>query len=206
MTEPITVEISDVVRAVQEHPKYLERVPDASPAHPILIGIAGGSGAGKDYVSGILMQALEATRLSMDDYYKSAEFTPDGNYDHPQALDLDLLSDHIKTLKAGNFIDKPVYDMITNKRVSTERVEPTRLIILDGLFVLLNYTRGDLDIALYVETHAEVRLNRRLKRDMEERGCSHQSIMQQWKDSVLPMHNLYVEPQKNFADFIVVNE
>lgn len=181
---------------------------------PLVIGIAGGTASGKTSVSDAILDYFEKTNsvkiIKQDDYYKSQDHMPmeeriKTNYDHPMAFDNRLMVEQINQLCNGEKILKPTYDYTNHTRAkATEVVEPVEVIILEGLFVLENEEIRDLlDLKLYVDTDADIRFIRRLKRDTMERNRSMESVINQYLDSVRPMHLQFVEPTKRFADVII---
>ena len=181
-----------------------------------LIGIAGGSGSGKTtFASKILKIVNQAvTVLHMDSYYlpKLPEhlLNENGklNFDHPEAFDWELLRDHIAKLKDGKRVDVPIYDFKTSSRTNeTQATEPTKVIIIEGIFSLFDKPiRNLLDVKVFLHVDADIRFTRRLDRDIKERGRSLDSVIDQYYQTVRPMHQKFLEPQKQFADFIVGEE
>lgn len=180
---------------------------------PLIIGVAGGSASGKTSVSKILVETFSQqtiTLLRQDDYYNDqSHMTMDErvktNYDHPLSMDNQLLVQHLKELIQGNTIEKPVYDYTNHTRsTKTEAIKPTKIIIVEGLFVLEDVAIRDLlDIKVFVKTDDDIRFIRRLLRDTEERGRSIESVISQYTASVKPMHEQFIEPSKKYADIIV---
>lgn len=180
---------------------------------PLIIGIAGGSASGKTSVSKILYETFSdrtITLLRQDDYYNdqshmTMEQRVKTNYDHPLSMDNQLLVQHLLTLIKGQSIEKPVYDYAQHTRSDqTQKVVPTKIIIVEGLFVLEDIEIRDLlDIKVFVKTDDDIRFIRRLLRDTTERGRSIDSVISQYTDSVKPMHELFIEPTKKYADIIV---
>jgi len=181
---------------------------------PIIIGIAGGSASGKTSVSNKLAKEFAENRsviiIKLDDYYKDQSHLDFServktNYDHPLAFEMDLLNKHLDDLVAGKKIEKPTYDFPNHNRSKiTEIVEPADVIILEGLFVLEDEElRKRLDIKLFIDTAADVRFIRRLKRDVKERGRSLDSVCDQYMNTVRVMHDAFIEPSKRFADIII---
>ncbi|HJW08560.1 MAG TPA: uridine kinase [Holophagaceae bacterium] len=183
---------------------------------PWLVGIVGGSGSGKTSVARELLKRLkrhkvDATLLDMDAYYapkeiNRARFAPQPiNYDHPKAWDVELMAAHLEALKRGDEIRKPVYDFTVSDRTGWE--EPTHggeVVILEGLMLFaLPEIREQLDVKVFVDTDADIRIMRRIDRDMKERGRSLESVVKQYQESVRPMHLEFVEPSKRWADIIV---
>ena len=179
----------------------------------ILIGIAGGTGSGKTLVANRIMEELgsdQVTVLQQDSYYKDLSHLPfeeraRQNFDHPDALDDELLYNHVRLLLAGEMVQVPVYDFSQHCRSrDTRTVGPHAVIILEGILILYNQRLRDLmDIKVYVDTDPDIRFIRRLLRDIKERGRTLESVVQQYLDTVRPMHLQFVEPSKRFADIIV---
>ena len=181
---------------------------------PILIGIAGGSASGKTSIALKLKRTFDKTNsvtiIREDDYYKDQsnmkfEERIETNYDHPFAFDHALLLEQLKDLVAGKTIEKPTYDYKIHTRSDvTEMVESADVIVLEGLFVLENENIRDmLDIKIYVDTPNDVRFIRRLLRDVDERGRTVQSVVNQYLSTVRIMHEQFVEPSKRYADVII---
>lgn len=178
-----------------------------------IIGVAGGSGSGKSTLVKKLQEAFQGddvVTLCHDYYYKAhSELTYEErtklNYDHPQAFDTDMMVEHIKALKSNVPIEHPVYSFVEHNRMA-ERVpvKPSKVIIIDGILIFENKELRDLmDIKVYVDTDADVRLARRILRDVCERGRSMQSVIDQYLSTVKPMHEEFVEPSKKYADVII---
>lgn len=181
--------------------------------HPIIIGVTGGSGSGKTSVSRAIFEKLgdhSILRIEEDSYYKSQDDKPmeqrvSVNYDHPDAFDTDLLIEQLTELLNYRAIDKPVYDYTIHTRSKeTVHVEPKDVIVLEGILVLNDpRLRNLMDIKIFVDTDDDIRIIRRIKRDMEERGRSLQSIIDQYMKTVKPMYHQFIEPTKRYADVIV---
>lgn len=180
---------------------------------PIIIGVSGGSGSGKTSVSRAIFNNFPNHSIMMlehDSYYKdqrhlSFEERLKTNYDHPFAFDTDLLIEHLEKLLNYETIEKPVYDYVAHTR-STETViqEPKEVIILEGILILEDKRLRDLmDIKIYVDTDDDIRIIRRIKRDMVERGRTLDSIIDQYLSVVKPMYHQFIEPTKRYADVIV---
>ena len=178
----------------------------------LVIGIAGGSGSGKTTLLKNLVEAFaeNVTVLSHDNYYKrhddlTYEQRCELNYDEPAALETDLMAAHLDKLRQGEAIDCPVYDFtVHNRSDETIRIEPRPVIIVEGILIFENEPLRDLmDIRIFVDTDADVRLCRRIKRDVNKRGRSLESVLTQYQTTVKPMHEMYVEPSKKFANIIV---
>ncbi len=181
---------------------------------PVIIGIAGGSASGKTTVADKIIENFghtsSVTLIRHDDYYNdqsalTMEERMQTNYDHPLSLDNALLANHLQLLLAGETIAKPIYELKEHTRSSeTEVMHPTQIIILEGILVLEDERLRDLmDIKIFVDTDADIRFIRRLKRDIAERGRTFESVVDQYLGTVRPMHNQFVEPSKRFADIIL---
>lgn len=177
-----------------------------------LIGVAGGSGSGKTTLAQKLHQHFGPKRsviVFQDSYYfdRSQHFHGDGslNFDHPSALDWQLMIEHMQNIKKGVEIDIPIYDFATHTRSSkTQRVEPTDIILVDGILIFHPpKLRNLFDLRVFVDCPEPIRYERRLRRDVEERGRKPEGVRIQYQSTVLPMHNEFVEPSKAFADRIV---
>jgi uridine kinase len=180
---------------------------------PIVIGIAGGSASGKSTVSQTILSKLESDQItcfSHDNYYKDLEdFESQDpaliNFDHPNSLETDLLVEHLKELKALRTVHQPCYNFKTFRREKeTVLVEPVPLIIVEGILLFSYYELRDLmDIKIFVDTDADERLIRRIKRDTLERGRSLEKVLNRYTQTVKPMHQRFVEPSKVWADVII---
>ena len=178
----------------------------------LVIGIAGGTGSGKTTLMNNLIKQFEndVTILSHDNYYKrhddlTFEERCQLNYDEPAALETDLMAVHLDQLRRGEAIDCPVYDFtVHNRSDETVRIVPKKVIIVEGILIFENKPLRDLmDIKIFVDTDADVRLCRRIKRDVNKRGRTLESVLTQYQQTVKPMHEKYVEPSKKYADIIV---
>ena len=178
----------------------------------LIIGIAGGSGSGKTTLMKNLVEKFEGavTVLSHDSYYKRHDdLTYDErcllNYDEPNAFDTDLMVQQLDKLRQGQAIDCPVYDFtIHNRSDETVRIVPKKVIIVEGILIFESKALRDLmDIRIFVDTDADIRLCRRIKRDVNKRGRSLDSVLSQYQQTVKPMHEKYVEPSKKFANIVV---
>lgn len=181
---------------------------------PVIIGIAGGSASGKTSVARRLVETFDDTNtvtiIRQDDYYHDQSHMPfqerlKTNYDHPDAFDNDLLIKQIDDLAAGKAIEKPTYDYVNHTRSTiTEVVNPCDVLILEGLFILEDDDiRERLDMKIYIDTDADVRFIRRLKRDVRDRGRTIESVCDQYMNTVRVMHEAFVEPSKRKADIII---
>ena len=180
---------------------------------PFLIGIAGGTGSGKTTVANAIVKRVGEERiaiLSHDSYYRDFVDLPKDildrqNFDHPDSLESELLVRHLKALKQGMVVETPIYDFKVHRRAAeSRRVEPRKVILVDGILI---YAEPELrklfDVKIYVDTDADIRLIRRLKRDIAERGRTVESVVAQYESTVRPMHMEFVEPSKRYADLIV---
>ena len=179
----------------------------------LVIGIAGGSGSGKTTLMKNLMKRFEnnIAVLSHDNYYRAHDELPYEqrsklNYDHPDAFETEMMIEHLKLLKEGKPIECPVYDYtIHNRGNEVTVVEPQKVIIVEGILIFENKALCELmDIKLFVDTDADVRLIRRIRRDVTKRGRSLDSVLNQYLDTVKPMHEQFVEPSKKNADLVVL--
>ena len=180
--------------------------------HTMIIGIAGGTGSGKttltDHLAAHFGPAISV--VHHDNYYKRQDVPFEGrcqqNYDHPDAFDTDLMVQQLKELKAGRTIRCPVYSYADHNRTDeTVEIRPTKVVIVEGILIFQNKALRDLlDIKIFVETDADVRILRRALRDVEERGRSLESVIAQYLTTVKPMHEQFVEPTRKYADIIVL--
>jgi uridine kinase len=178
-----------------------------------VIGIAGGTGSGKSTVSRKLAAAIPSGRCAVidhDAYYRDqSHLSPEErtriNYDHPDSLESTLLAEHLTKLRRGEAVDIPSYDFVNHTRAQlTRRVEPAAVLIVEGILVFTDAAlRDQMDIKIFVDTDADIRLMRRIRRDLEQRGRSFASVRDQYYASVRPMHLQFVEPSKRYADLIV---
>jgi len=180
----------------------------------IIIGIAGGTGSGKTTLTEKLRDHFGANEVSVinhDSYYKRHDELPYEercklNYDHPDSFDTPLMVAHLRELRAGHPVQVPVYDYtIHNRTDRTIEIKPTKVVIVEGILIFQNKALRDLlDIKIFVETDADVRILRRALRDVEERGRSMQSVVEQYLATVKPMHEQFVEPTRKYADIVVL--
>lgn len=180
---------------------------------PCILGVAGGTGSGKTTVVRAILGAAGADRIALveqDSYYRDVDWRSESdllahNFDHPSAIDNDLLVAHLAALKAGHPVEVPVYDFVRHRRTRlTRRVLPLPVILLEGILVFAEPALRDLlDFKIYVDTDADLRLIRRLGRDMAERGRSVKDVLRQYLETVRPMHLEFVEPSKRWADVII---
>lgn len=178
----------------------------------MVIGIAGGTGSGKTTLTKRLVERFGAdvSVLNHDNYYKAHDDMPFEercklNYDHPDSFDTDLLVRDLRLLKAGQTVHCPTYDYtVHNRSEATIEVKPAKVIIVEGILIFENQAlRDQMDVKLFVDTDADVRILRRLVRDVKERGRSLDSVVGQYLTTVKPMHEAFVEPSKKYADLIV---
>ena len=180
---------------------------------PLVIGVAGGSGSGKTTVVREIIRNIgrnHVTVIHHDSYYRDVKEMPYEdrvkiNYDHPDSLETSLLIRHINQLNGGQSVEVPVYDFTAHLRAEeTERMDPRKVIIVDGLLILWDRDLRELmDIKVFVDTDADLRFIRRLSRDIQERGRSAESVIEQYITTVRPMHLEFVEPSKRYADIII---
>lgn len=178
----------------------------------LVIGIAGGSGSGKTTLANNLCKHFgdRVSILRHDDYYKSQDHIPMServltNYDHPHAFDTELLLSHLDALRDGIDVDSPIYDYTNHTRSGeTRHIKATRVILLEGILIFENeQVRDRLDMKIFVDTDADVRIVRRILRDVKKRGRSLESVTTQYLSTVKPMHEAFVEPSKRYADIII---
>ncbi|WP_396160439.1 uridine kinase [Flavobacterium sp.] len=182
----------------------------------LIIGIAGGTGSGKTTVVHQIMNELPSTEvgvISQDSYYKETnnltyEERTKINFDHPRAIDFDLLISHLNDLKAGKVIDQPIYSFVTHNRTDdTISTHPRKVMIVEGILIFTNPEIRDLfDIKVFVHADSDERLIRRLKRDIAERGRDMEEVLTRYQTTLKPMHEQFIEPTKAFADIIIPND
>ncbi|MCF8321023.1 MAG: uridine kinase [Flavobacterium sp.] len=182
----------------------------------LIIGIAGGTGSGKTTVVQQIMNELPETEvgiISQDSYYKenhnlSFEERSLINFDHPRAIDFELLVSHLKELKAGNNINQPVYSFVTHNRTDdTVFTHPRKVMIVEGILILANSELRELfDVKIYVHADSDERLIRRLRRDIAERGRDMDEVLSRYQTTLKPMHEQFIEPTKAYADIIIPND
>ncbi len=181
-----------------------------------IIGIAGGTGSGKTTVVNQIINELppdEVCVISQDSYYNATDnLTYDQrskiNFDHPRAIDFELLVEHLKKLKNSEIIEQPVYSFVTHNRTKdTIKTHPRKVVIVEGILIFNNKELRDLcDIKVFVHADADERLIRRVKRDISERGRDINEVLTRYQDTLKPMHQEFIEPTKNFADIIIPND
>lgn len=182
-------------------------------SQPVALGVAGGTGSGKTTVAEAILEAVGRHRISFlaqDSYYRDVDWQSDEhllqhNFDHPDALDHDLLVEHLGLLKSGQDVEVPIYDFVTHRRTAATATMPARpVILLEGILLLASpRLRELLDFKVFVDTDPDVRLMRRIRRDIRERGRDLDDILRQYAETVRPMHLEFVEPSKRWADIIV---
>jgi len=180
---------------------------------PIILGIAGGTGSGKTTVANVILDRVGAGRivlLAHDAYYRDLRDLPRAqrdiiNFDHPDSLETELLVHHLQALRKGEPVEVPIYDFTTHARTNlTRHVEPQLVILVEGILVFAERGLRELfDVKIFVDTDPDVRFIRRLQRDIEERGRTVASVIQQYQMTVRPMHLEFVEPSKRYADVII---
>jgi len=183
------------------------------PHHPVVIGIAGGSGSGKTTVAQTILQRVGPDRIAFlqhDSYYKDLGGLPPNqraavNFDHPDSLETDLLIKHIQQLKEGQPVEVPIYDFATHSRTDrTFTVQPRPVILVEGILVFAEKALREMfDVKIFVDTDSDIRFIRRLQRDIAERGRTVESVIKQYQATVRPMHMEFVEPSKRYADIII---
>jgi len=182
----------------------------------LILGIAGGTGSGKTTVVNQILHELPADEvcvISQDSYYNQTtnltyEERTKINFDHPKAIDFELLVDHLKKLKNGEIIEQPVYSFVTHNRTpDTLKTHPRKVIIVEGILIFNNKQLRDLfDIKIFVHADADERLIRRTRRDIEERGRDINEVLTRYQSTLKPMHQQFIEPTKNYADIIIPND
>jgi len=180
---------------------------------PIVIGIAGGTGSGKTTVAEVILKRVGADRIAFlahDAYYRDLEALPRAqrdtiNFDHPDSLETDLMVRHLEALRRWEAVEIPVYDFTIHSRTArTLRIEPQPVILVEGILVFAEPAlRRLFDVKIFVDTDADIRFIRRLQRDIDERGRTAASVIQQYQTTVRPMHLEFVEPSKRYADVII---
>src|SRR4051812_42108287 len=179
----------------------------------LVVGIAGGTGSGKTTVAKTIAAALPTGGVAMieyDAYYRDRpDLSPEArtqlNYDHPESLEIELLVEHLRALKAGEAVEVPIYDFKTHRRLVESRpVAASKVVIVEGILVFVDpRVRERLDMKIFVDTDSDIRVFRRIRRDMEQRGRTFESIRDQYYKTVRPMHLQFVEPSKRWADLII---
>jgi uridine kinase len=180
---------------------------------PIIIGVAGGTASGKTTVADAILDQVGRDRIAYiehDSYYRDLGHLPledrrKMNFDHPDALETEFLVAHLRQLQAGHPIEVPIYDFATYCRTQeTRHIEPRRVILVEGILIFVDKElRQMMDVKLYVDTDADLRFIRRLQRDIQDRGRTMESVVQQYLTTVRPMHLEFVEPSKRHADIII---
>jgi len=180
---------------------------------PFVIGVAGGTGSGKTTVANAILRQVGTDRISVlfhDAYYRDWADLPKDvldrkNFDHPDSLETELLVRHVRALREGMVVEAPIYDFKTHRRTAeTRRVEPKRVVLVEGILIFAEpELRKLFDVKVFVDTDADVRLIRRIRRDIEERGRTLESVVEQYSATVRPMHLEFVEPSKRWADLII---
>ena len=182
----------------------------------LIIGIAGGTGSGKTTVVKKILNEIptaEVTVISQDSYYNQNDHLSyqercNINFDHPNAIDFELLIKHVKELRKGNFIEQPIYSFVTHNRID-DRIKtfPKKVVIIEGILIFTNRElRKLIDIKVFVHADSDERLIRRLRRDIEERGRDINEVLERYQSTLKPMHQEFIEPTKNYADLIIPND
>ena len=189
------------------------RKPHWPTSQPLIIGLGGGSGSGKTTIARSIVEAIgldHVTLIQHDAYYHDQTDLPmeervKVNYDHPDSFETTLLVGHLRELRAGRAIARPIYDFtVYNRLADTVRVEPKHAVIVEGILVLYEPELRELmDLKIYVDTDPDLRILRRLERDLKERGRSFDSVHHQYLATVRPMHLQFVEPSKRYADIVI---
>lgn len=179
----------------------------------MIIGICGGTGSGKTTVANRILESVSAEEvvfIQQDSYYHDIDrmpldFRSQVNFDHPDAIDNDLLVEHVRDLKAGRAVELPIYDFKHNARLGeTRRTEPRPIIIVEGILIFADpRLLAEMDVKIFVDTPDDIRFVRRLRRDITERGRTLESVIEQYLETVRPMHVQFVEPSKRLADVII---
>lgn len=182
----------------------------------LIIGIAGGTGSGKTTVVKKILNEIptaEVTVISQDSYYNQNDHLSyqercNINFDHPNAIDFELLIKHVKELRKGNHIEQPIYSFVTHNRID-DRIKtfPKKVVIIEGILIFTNKElRKLIDIKVFVHADSDERLIRRLRRDIEERGRDINEVLERYQSTLKPMHQEFIEPTKNYADLIIPND
>lgn len=182
----------------------------------LILGIAGGTGSGKTTVVNQILNELpdeEVTVISQDSYYNKNDHLSykercNINFDHPNAIDFDLLIEHVKELKKNNVIEQPIYSFVTHNRVQDTLItHPKKVVIIEGILILTKKKLRDLiDIKVFVHADSDERLIRRLKRDIQDRGRDINEVLDRYQSTLKPMHEEFIEPTKSYADLIIPND
>ena len=182
----------------------------------LILGIAGGTGSGKTTVVNQILNELQdadVTVISQDSYYNttdnlSFEERTKINFDHPRAIDFELLTKHLKQLKKGKIIEQPIYSFASHNRTKdTVKTHPSKVLIVEGILIFTNKELRDmLDIKIFVHADSDERLIRRLRRDIKERSRDIDEVLQRYQDTLKPMHEQFIEPSKMYADLIIPND
>ncbi|HXO21419.1 MAG TPA: uridine kinase [Thermoanaerobaculia bacterium] len=186
---------------------------EVRPRPPCVLGVAGGTGSGKTTVARAILEAVGQDRiafLEQDSYYRDVDWKSEAeilhyNFDHPAALDNDLLEHHVAALKSGHAVELPIYDFRRHRRVAqTRQVAARPVVLLEGILLFVEPSlRNLLDFKIFVDTDPDIRLIRRLRRDLAERGRTLEDVLRQYLETVRPMHLEFVEPSKRWADVIL---
>jgi uridine kinase len=202
----MTIDLADMIASYRFGPQ-------AGEDRPLLVGIAGGSGSGKTTIARSVVDIVGRNRviyLQQDAYYRDqTDLDHDQrakiNYDHPDSIEMELMIEHLDDLRDGRAIERPVYDFETHTRTeSTYTLEPQRVVIVEGILLFVDAElRQRFDVRVFIDTAPDIRLMRRLRRDILERGRTVESVIDQYTKTVRPMHYQFVEPSKRHADIII---
>jgi len=194
----------DVERGIKEIIKKIDSLRDEQKI--IVVGIAGGTGSGKGFIAKKLLEQLsDAKHVEMDDYYFGLDLFPDNNFDHPRTFDWRMFKMQLEQMKNGSKIFKPKYDFTKHKRAGFEWFEPSDILIVEGMWILNEKVKDLVDVKVFVDAPTDKRLERKIKRDLEERQRTKESVIEAFNNFAEPMFKIHVEPTKKFADVVIKN-